>query len=153
MQSAPEEHADVQCIIQRWVDSSISKTVNVLRGYSVKDVEKIYTRLYHGDAKEGTVYVDGLRDSQVLSLTTDNEHPALEQLNLENLGVEVISNIDKNEIDDNLKEAVKLRGINQDRNVGTEVGDVCPICKEGAMIDAGSCVTCNNCNVQLKCGL
>ncbi|AHF57502.1 vitamin B12-dependent ribonucleotide reductase [Spiroplasma eriocheiris] len=153
MQLAPEEHADVQCIIQRWVDSSISKTVNAPRGYSVKDVEKIYTRLYHGGAKGGTVYVDGSRDSQVLSLTTDNEHPALEQLNLENLGVEVISNIDKNEIDNNLKEAVKLRGINQDRNVGTEVGDVCPICKEGTMIDAGGCVTCNNCNVQLKCGL
>lgn len=40
MDLAPEEHADVQCIIQRWVDSSISKTVNAPKGYTVRDVEK-----------------------------------------------------------------------------------------------------------------
>ena len=28
MELSPEAHADVQCIIQRWIDSSISKTVN-----------------------------------------------------------------------------------------------------------------------------
>ena len=32
MALAPEAHADVQCIIQRWIDSSISKTVNAPRG-------------------------------------------------------------------------------------------------------------------------
>ena len=35
MQLEPEEHVDVQCIIQNWVDSSISKTVNAPKGYSV----------------------------------------------------------------------------------------------------------------------
>ncbi|MBH8623044.1 MULTISPECIES: vitamin B12-dependent ribonucleotide reductase [Spiroplasma] len=152
MDLAPEDHADTQCIIQRWVDSSISKTVNAPRGYSVKDVEKIYTRLYKGGAKGGTVYVDGSRDSQVLSLTTDKNHPALEQLNLDDLGVEVDNRPNK-KVTENVKTVGKLRGINQDRNIGAEVGDVCPICKEGTMIDAGGCVTCNNCNVQLKCGL
>src|SRR5690625_97871 len=32
MDLAPEAHADTQCIIQRWVDSSISKTVNAPKG-------------------------------------------------------------------------------------------------------------------------
>ena len=64
---APEAHADVQCIIQRWIDSSISKTVNAPRGYTVEQVEGVYERLYHGGAKGGTVYVDGSRDSQVLT--------------------------------------------------------------------------------------
>ena len=35
MDLTAEEHADVQCVIQRWVDSSISKTVNAPKGYAV----------------------------------------------------------------------------------------------------------------------
>ncbi|MED4111190.1 vitamin B12-dependent ribonucleotide reductase, partial [Halalkalibacterium halodurans] len=68
MELAPEAHADVQCIIQRWVDSSLSKTVNAPRGYTVEQVQAVYERLYRGGAKGGTVYVDGSRDAQVLSL-------------------------------------------------------------------------------------
>jgi ribonucleotide reductase alpha subunit len=68
---SPEAHADVQCIIQQHIDSSISKTVNAPKGYSVEQVEKVYERLHKGGAKGGTVYVDGSRDSQVLSLTNE----------------------------------------------------------------------------------
>ncbi len=71
MELAPEAHADVQCIIQRWIDSSISKTVNAPKGYTVEQVEKVYERLYKGGAKGGTVYVDGSRDSQVLTLKAE----------------------------------------------------------------------------------
>ena len=67
----PEEHVDVQTTIHRWVDSSISKTVNAPEGYSVSEVAKIYERLYKGGAKGGTVYVDGSRDSQVLTLKAE----------------------------------------------------------------------------------
>ena len=45
MELAPEAHADVQCIIQRWIDSSISKTVNAPRGYTVEQV-KVYMSVY-----------------------------------------------------------------------------------------------------------
>src|SRR5690606_26358013 len=75
MDLTPEAHADVQCVIQRWVDSSISKTVNAPRGYTVEQVQRVYERLYKGGAKGGTVYVDGSRDSQVLSLTKDEDNP------------------------------------------------------------------------------
>ena len=71
MELAPEAHADVQCIIQRWIDSSISKTVNAPRGYTVEQVQGVYERLYSGGAKGGTVYVDGSRDSQVLTLKAE----------------------------------------------------------------------------------
>jgi ribonucleoside-diphosphate reductase alpha chain len=36
---------------------------------------------------------------------------------------------------------------------GSEIGDTCPICRKGEVIDAGGCNTCNNCGSQLKCGL
>lgn len=59
MELSPEAHVSVQCTIQRWVDSSISKTVNAPKGYQVKQVAAIYEDLYQGGAKGGTVYVDG----------------------------------------------------------------------------------------------
>ncbi len=71
MELSPEAHADTQCVIQRWVDSSISKTVNAPKGYRVDQVEKVYRRLYKGGAKGGTVYVDGSRDTQVLTLKAE----------------------------------------------------------------------------------
>ena len=140
MELTPEEHADTQCMIQRWIDSSISKTVNAPRGYSVNQVQKIYERLYKGGAKGGTVYVDGSRDSQVLSLT--NEETVTEQLSLSE---ELKSHAHK--------EPTDFRGDRQDRNIGNDVGDICPICLEGTVEDVGGCNTCTNCNAQLKCGL
>lgn len=126
MQLSPEAHVDVQCIIQRWIDSSLSKTVNAPKGYSVEQVAKVYERLYQGGAKGGTVYVDGSRDSQVLTLTAE-----------------------ENSLDDVKVETAKMEEV----TYGNEVGNKCPICRKGEVIDAGGCNTCNNCGAQLKCGL
>ncbi len=146
MALSPEEHVDVQTTIQRWVDSSISKTVNAPRGYNVEQVEKIYERLYDGGAKGGTVYVDGSRDSQVLTLKAEE-------------------NLFEDDYEANEKEAKK---VNKDKTflvesivdlestdvtIGNEIGDTCPICRIGTVEDLGGCNTCNNCAAQLKCGL
>ena len=146
MELTPEEHADVQCIIQRWVDSSISKTVNAPKGYAVEDVEALYMRLYLGKAKGGTVYVDGSRDTQVLSLKKDSALP--KQVEMGDLGIDVEENIVPKEKDKINPSKSKL-----DRNIGAEIGDLCPICLEGTVEDIGGCHTCTNCNAQLKCGL
>src|SRR3954454_21670348 len=45
MELAPEAHEDVQCDLQRWIDSSVSKTVTASKVYSVAQVEKVYERL------------------------------------------------------------------------------------------------------------
>lgn len=141
MDLAPEAHADVQCIIQRWIDSSISKTVNAPRGYTVEQVEGVYERLYKGGAKGGTVYVDGSRDSQVLTLKAEEntfEEPHEEDVK----GKRPIVLIDT--IQD-------LRSTNV--LIGSEVGDTCPVCRKGTVEEMGGCNTCTNCNAQLKCGL
>ena len=52
----------------------LRKTVNAPKGYSVEQVEKVYERLYRGGAKGGTVYVDGSRDSQVLTLKAEENN-------------------------------------------------------------------------------
>src|SRR5690625_36728 len=138
MELSPEAHADTQCVIQRWVDSSISKTVNAPQGYAVEQVQEIYERMSKGAAKGGTVYVDGSRDSQVLTLKADEE---AEEEEFERKEPKVL-------IVDTIQELGST-----DASVGSEVGDTCPICQEGEVIEAGGCNTCTNCKAQLKCGL
>ncbi|MDQ0269411.1 ribonucleoside-diphosphate reductase alpha chain [Cytobacillus purgationiresistens] len=141
MDLAPEAHADVQCVIQRWIDSSISKTVNAPKGYSVEQVQKVYERLYRGGAKGGTVYVDGSRDSQVLTLKAE-----------ENTFEDALENKGKNKQHVVLVDTISdLRST--DVTIGSEVGNTCPVCRKGQVKEIGGCNTCTNCNAQLKCGL
>ncbi|WP_445683706.1 vitamin B12-dependent ribonucleotide reductase [Sporosarcina sp. FSL K6-3457] len=141
MSLAPEAHADVQCIIQRWIDSSISKTVNAPRGYTVEQVESVYERLYKGGAKGGTVYVDGSRDSQVLTLKA-------EENDMDTNFVEEVIEQPKVVLVNTIQD---LRSTNV--TIGSEVGDTCPVCRQGTVEEMGGCNTCTNCNAQLKCGL
>lgn len=146
MELKPEAHADTQCVIQRWIDSSISKTVNAPRGYSVEQVEKVYERLYKGGAKGGTVYVDGSRDTQVLTLKAEENHIE-----------ETYSKEDTHTHTTEKPHVVLLDTINDLRStsvtIGSEVGDTCPVCRKGTVEEIGGCNTCTNCNAQLKCGL
>ncbi|MBE4910471.1 vitamin B12-dependent ribonucleotide reductase [Bacillus luteolus] len=143
MELAPEAHADVQCVIQRWIDSSISKTVNAPRGYTVEQVEGVYERLYKGGAKGGTVYVDGSRDSQVLTLkaeeNTFEEEVVTETTEKKKSHVVLVDTINA------------LRST--DVTIGSEVGNTCPVCRQGTVEDLGGCNTCTGCGAQLKCGL
>jgi ribonucleoside-diphosphate reductase alpha chain len=142
MDLSPEAHADTQCVIQRWVDSSISKTVNAPKGYAVEQVQGVYERLYKGGAKGGTVYVDGSRDAQVLTLTAEE------------------NSFDETETAVKTKHETHVELVDtiaplKDTNVtiGSEVGNVCPVCRKGTVEEIGGCNTCTNCNAQLKCGL
>jgi ribonucleoside-diphosphate reductase alpha chain len=80
MSLTPEEHVRVQAAIQRWVDSSISKTCNVPNNYSVDDVRKLYEFMYDSGCKGGTIYRDGSRDEQVLMLKEEKKAEKVEQV-------------------------------------------------------------------------
>lgn len=140
MDLTPEAHADTQCVIQRWVDSSISKTVNAPKGYTVEQVKKVYERLYRGGAKGGTVYVDGSRDSQVLTLKAEEnsfeEEQHIDEIEKKVVLVDTIAPLEETEV-----------------TIGNEIGNTCPVCREGKVEDIGGCNTCTNCGAQLKCGL
>ncbi len=148
MDLPPEAHVDMQTTIQTWVDSSISKTVNAPEGYTVSEVEKIYRRLYAGGAKGGTVYVDGSRDAQVLSLSKDEKDKV--QVDIKDFGLDFEEESPESKKEPNTK---GLRSDRQDRNIGNEAGDICPVCMEGTIENMGGCHTCTNCNAQVKCGL
>jgi adenosylcobalamin-dependent ribonucleoside-diphosphate reductase len=71
MELSPKDHVRVQAAIQRWIDSSISKTCNVPNDYTVDQVRELYEYMYELGCKGGTIYRDGSRDEQVLMLKDD----------------------------------------------------------------------------------
>jgi len=62
-----DEHVAVQAAVQRWVDASISKTVNLPYEATKDDVSDVFFKLYKSGCKGGTVYRDGSRREQVLN--------------------------------------------------------------------------------------
>ena len=95
--------------------------MNAPKGYTVDQVEKVYERLYKGGAKGGTVYVDGSRDSQVLTLKAEDNHFEQQELLEEEKKVVLVDTI--NELS-----STKV-------TIGSEVGNTCTNC--GAQLKCG----------------
>ena len=89
MSLSPEDHVRVQAAIQRWVDSSISKTSNLPNHYTVEQTRELYELMYELGCKGGTIYRDGSRDEQVLMLKGDERAEAEMKQNEEKKVAEV----------------------------------------------------------------
>ncbi len=61
-----DDHINMQAVIQKHVDQSISKTINVPESYTVEQIKEAYMKLYTSGCKGGTVYRDNSRNEQVL---------------------------------------------------------------------------------------
>jgi len=79
MDLAPEGHVKVQAAIQKWVDSSISKTGNTPKEYTIEQTGKLYELLYDLGCKGGTTYRDGSRDTQVLTAKKEEKEELKEE--------------------------------------------------------------------------
>ncbi|MGE0793187.1 MAG: adenosylcobalamin-dependent ribonucleoside-diphosphate reductase [Candidatus Woesearchaeota archaeon] len=64
---SPNDHLKVMATFQKFVDNSISKTINLPHLASIQDVQKIYLDAFKFKCKGITIYRDGCRSDQILS--------------------------------------------------------------------------------------
>jgi ribonucleoside-diphosphate reductase alpha chain len=67
----PDEHLFVHSLAQKYIDQSISKTLNFPASATVSDVANAYMRAWKSGLKGLSVYVDGSRQLQTLYVTED----------------------------------------------------------------------------------
>lgn len=71
----PADHIVMQAVLQKWVDSSISKTVNLPEDISFEDFKAVYDHAYQTGCKGCTTYRPNDVTGSVLSVETKEEKP------------------------------------------------------------------------------
>lgn len=65
---APRDHVHIQNAFQQFTDNAVSKTINFDNSASVEDIQNVFRQAYGNACKGITVYRDGCRDSQPLTI-------------------------------------------------------------------------------------
>jgi ribonucleoside-diphosphate reductase alpha chain len=139
-----EEHTKMQRVLQRYVDSGISKTINMPNEATHDDVDTAYRLALDRDAigapiKGLTVYRDGSREEQVQTVRVDNkldeDREALEERLIELYRSEEIS-------DAAVATLAREHGFDLNEHMD---GEVCPECQEGILHQTEGCAICPEC--------
>ncbi len=79
MDLSAKDHIRAQAAIQRWVDSSISKTANCPADFTVEETAELYEMAFDLGCKGVTIYRDGSRDVQILETTKKEDKKDVEE--------------------------------------------------------------------------
>lgn len=64
----PMDHVRMQVAFQKYTNNAVSKTVNLRKEATDKDVEEVYKQAFKQGAKGVTIYRDGSKDQQILNI-------------------------------------------------------------------------------------
>jgi len=70
----PSSHVLMQAAFQKYVDNSISKTVNLTHNATVADVRNTYIMAYKMGCKGVTVFRDGCKETQILTSSSQSQN-------------------------------------------------------------------------------
>jgi ribonucleoside-diphosphate reductase alpha chain len=136
-----EEHIAVQAAVQRYCDSSVSKTINAPNSQTVEETKKAFTLAYDSGLKGIAYYRDGSRNLQVLY----HENPNDIIVKLQEQVKDLIAKLEfKTRLQENQQFALEFLGID-DKNM-------CPACGKGTIIYIEGCKQCNGSEGVAPCG-
>jgi ribonucleoside-diphosphate reductase alpha chain len=80
LEVTPAEHVKIQAQIQKYIDSSISKTVNLPNNATREQVDNIFRLAYKTKCKSITIYRSGSRHTEVLVKETESQEESDEAI-------------------------------------------------------------------------
>jgi ribonucleotide reductase alpha subunit len=139
MDVSVEEHIAVQAAVQKYIDSSVSKTINAPNSHTVEDVEKAYMLAYKSGLKGVAYFRDGCGRAQVLSTDNTEDESKKELFRLRG-----IINQMKSLLDDGKTFSATLSLATSPLDMGTQDQTACPSCG-GEVVYQEGCKKCPAC--------
>jgi ribonucleoside-diphosphate reductase alpha chain len=129
---APDWHVKMQAAWQKYTDNAVSKTINFPHSATIDDVESAYMNAWKSGCKGITIYRDGSKDVQILSVGSSNKEQGIS-----NIGSQIIQSKIKTE-------TLKERGERLKVKPAGKHLEICPECGGKLAIEEG-CAKCYGC--------